>query len=391
MTSKSIRSLSELPPLFRTDLGCAYVGDAKELLARLGDETVDLALTSPPFSLQRQKEYGNRDQTTYVDWLLGFCKDVYRVLRPTGSFVLDLGGSYTKGRPVRSLYNYRMLIRLCDELNFRLAEEFFWYNPAKLPSPIEWVNKRKIRAKDAVDTVWWLSKTDHPKADVRRVLVPYSARMRKLLEDADRFYTPKKRPSGHDISGRFSDANDGAIPSNLLEIPNTESNSLYLRFCKLARVEPHPARFPERLPAFFIDFLTEPGDVVLDFFAGSNTTGAAAEKAGRQWLAFEVNHEYLAASVFRFVERMVEAEVLTTYQHVRAQPRATPDLHGYIQPKLIFCAIAAHAIGSRPDRISIQLTDGQSRVPCLGAPCRFEGQAPRCVPNLSRTCYALHR
>jgi site-specific DNA-methyltransferase (cytosine-N4-specific) len=308
--------------MYETKLGRAYVGDARHLLSRLDNETIDLALVSPPFALQRQKAYGNEDQDTYVDWLLGFCQDVHRVLRPSGSFLLDLGGAYRKGRPVRSLYNYRVLLRLCDELDFRLAEEFFWYNPAKLPSPIEWVNKRKIRAKDSVNTVWWLSKEDYPKADIRRVLVPYSRRMRKLLEDPSRFYTPKKRPSGHDISGRFAEANGGAIPSNLLDIPNTDSNSPYLRFCKIAQIEAHPARFPEKLPAFFIAFLTEPGDVVLDFFAGSNTTGAAAEATGRRWIAFESNADYLAASVFRFAAGMPEAEVLAMYNTLRCEPEA---------------------------------------------------------------------
>ena len=309
-------------PMYQTDLGKAYVGDARELLAQLADESVDLVLTSPPFALQRQKEYGNEDQTTYVDWLLGFCHDIRRVLRETGSFVLDLGGAYVKGRPVRSLYNYRILLRLCEEFDLRLAEEFFWYNPAKLPSPIEWVNKRKIRAKDAVNTVWWLSKSDFPKADIRRVLVPYSARMRKLLEDAERFYTPKKRPSGHDISGRFGDANGGAIPSNLLEISNTESNSPYIRYCKLAGIEGHPARFPEKLPTFFINLLTEPGDTVLDVFAGSNTTGAAAETAGCRWLAFELDAKYLAASAFRFLDRGREHDALGIYNKLYGQTDA---------------------------------------------------------------------
>lgn len=309
-------------PLYRTQLGQAYVGDARMLLAQLDDDSIDLVVTSPPFALQRQKPYGNEDQERYVDWLLEFCHGVHRVLRPTGSFVLDLGGAYVQGRPIRSLYNYHILLRLCDELDFRLAEEFFWYNPARLPSPIEWVNKRKIRVKDAVNTVWWLAKSDDPKADVRRILVPYSARMRKLLNNPDRYYTPKKRPSGHDISGRFADANGGAIPSNLLEIPNTESNSPYLRFCKLTETEPHPARFPEKLPAFFINFLTDPGDLVLDFFAGSNATGSAAERAGRRWIAFESNHHYLVASVFRFVERFSEPEVLSIYECLSNDPEA---------------------------------------------------------------------
>ena len=334
MTSKSIRS--NLPePIYETARGAAWAGDARVLLHALEAESIDLVLTSPPFALQRQKEYGNQDQGTYADWLLEFCQEVYRVLRPTGSFVLDLGGAYSKGRPIRSLHNYRILLRLCDELDFRLAEEFFWYNPAKLPSPIEWVNKRKIRAKDAVNTVWWFSKTDYPKADVRRVLVPYSARMQKLLEDAKRFYTPKKRPSGHDISARFAQANGGAIPSNLLEISNTESNSPYLRMCKLTKVRPHPARFPEKLPAFFIDFLTEPGDLVLDLFAGSNTTGAAAEKAGRCWMAFDSNPEYLAASAFRFLEHSSGKQVSLLYRNLLDRPTKTIHLPR-TQEKLAF-------------------------------------------------------
>lgn len=231
-----------------------------------------------------------------------FCKKIHRVLAPHGSFVIDLGGAYQSKRPVRSLHNYRVLIKLCDELDFRLAEEFFWYNPSKLPSPIEWVNKRKIRAKDSVNTIWWLSKTDNPKANVTNVLVPYSERMKKLQENPEKYYRAKERPSGHDIGVGFATDNGGAIPSNLLQIPNTESNSRYIQLCKAVGIAAHPARFPEKLPLFFIKFLSEPGDIVLDIFAGSNTTGAAAESVQRRWLAFEQNQSYLAASVFRFID-----------------------------------------------------------------------------------------
>jgi site-specific DNA-methyltransferase (cytosine-N4-specific) len=294
--------MKELPaPLYVTQQGRAYVGDACELLRCLPSETVDLVITSPPFALQRQKEYGNHDQAEYVDWLLKFTVEVRRVLKDSGSFVLDLGGAYQKQKPVRSLYNFRLLIRLCDEQAWNLAEEFFWFNPSKLPSPIEWVNKRKIRAKDAVNTIWWLSKTDFPKADVSRVLVPYSKRMKQLLANPEKYYSPKERPSGHDISERFGQDRGGAIPSNLLTIPNTESNSLYLRYCKIVGAKGHPARFPQKLPEFFIKFLTDEGEVVLDIFAGSNTTGAAAEGLGRRWMAFELDQKYLAASAFRFL------------------------------------------------------------------------------------------
>ncbi len=289
-------------PLYRTDGGRAYVGDSLELLAELPDNSIDLVMTSPPFALLRQKTYGNVEEAEYVQWIKPFGQEVFRVLKESGSFVLDLGGAYRSGVPSRSLYNFRVLLAFCDEIGFHLAEDFYWFNPAKLPSPIEWVNKRKIRAKDSVNTVWWFSKTDFPKADVRKVLAPYSDRMKKLLKDPESFYTPKKRPSGHDISAGFGKDNGGAIPSNLLSIPNTDSNSSYLRLCKELRLERHPARFPAELPAFFIKMLTNDEDIVLDIFGGSNTTGFTAEALNRKWITFEKNHEYLASSAFRFLD-----------------------------------------------------------------------------------------
>ena len=258
-------------------------------------------MTSPPFALRRQKSYGNVEETEYVQWIKPFGQEVFRVLKESGSFVLDLGGAYRSGVPSRSLYNFRVLLAFCDEIGFQLAEDFYWLNPAKLPSPIEWVNKRKLRAKDSVNTVWWFSKTDFPKADVRKVLTPYSDRMKKLIEDPE-IYTPKKRPSGHDISDGFGKDNGGAIPSNLLSIPNTESNSSYLRICKELGIERHPARFPSELPAFFIKMLTDEDDVVLDIFGGSNTTGFTAEALRRKWITFEINHDYLSSSAFRFLD-----------------------------------------------------------------------------------------
>ena len=303
--------------VYRTQLGRAILSRAEDYLPSMPERSVDLVVTSPPFALLRQKAYGNLDQAEYVDWLVSFGPMVSRVLKDTGSFVLDLGGAYQRGVPCRSLYSYRVLLRLCDEHGFFLAEEFFWHNPAKLPSPIEWVNKRKVRAKDSVNTVWWLSKAEHPKANVRNVLAPYSARMKQLMKDPAAFYRPKKRPSGHDISGRFGKDNGGAIPSNLLQYPNTESNSVHIRLCKAHDIEPHPARFPRPLPEFFIQFLTDPGDTVMDIFAGSNTTGEAAEALGRRWIALECNLEYIIGSAFRFMADWTHEDVTNFVRKAR--------------------------------------------------------------------------
>jgi DNA modification methylase len=302
---------------YQTSLGAAFLGDSLQLLDKLPDNSINLVFTSPPFALQREKEYGNKGQDEYVEWLAQFAEVVYRKLKDDGSFVLDLGGAYEKGKPVRSLYNFRIPIYFCDKIGFFLAEDFYWFNPSKLPSPIEWVNKRKIRAKDSVNTIWWFSKTEFPKSDVTKVLTEYSARMKKLLEDPEKFYDAKKRPSGHEISKAFAKDNGGAIPSNLLQIPNTDSNGQYLRGCKNLGLKAHPARFPSKLPEFFIRFLTEPGDLVVDIFAGSNTTGFVAEKEGRHWLAFENELQYIATSSFRFTnEDITDYDLSTIYQKI---------------------------------------------------------------------------
>jgi len=305
----------ELPRQFHvygTASGLQVCADSLEILARLPSNSVDLVITSPPFALLRQKSYGNEDQDSYVSWLSEFGKEVFRVLKDTGSLVLDLGGAYQRGKPVRSLYNFRVLLKFCDEIGFHLAEEFFWHNPAKLPSPIEWVNKRKLRAKDSVNTVWWFSKTENPKADVTKVLVPYSERMKTLLRDPAKFYTPKERPSGHDIAAGFGKRNEGAIPSNLLQIPNTDSNSHYLRTCKQLNKESHPARFPADLPRFFIKFLTDTNDLVVDIFSGSNTTGEVAEELDRKWLSIELDPQYAALSAIRFMQGWSEDQIRST-------------------------------------------------------------------------------
>jgi site-specific DNA-methyltransferase (cytosine-N4-specific) len=306
-------------PAYTTSKGSSYIGDALELLQDMPDESIDLVVTSPPFALQRKKEYGNKDQQEYVAWLGDFAKAIYPKLKEAGSFVLDIGGAYKKGVPVRSLYNYRVPLHICDNIGFHLAEDFYWFNPSKLPSPIEWVNKRKIRAKDSVNNIWWFSKSPFPKADVSKVLSPYSDRMKKLLKDPEKYYSPKDRPSGHSIGKSFSSDNGGAIPSNLLQIPNSESNSSYLALCKLAGVKGHPARFPAKLPEFFIKFLTEPGDVVVDIFAGSNTTGSVCESLNRRWLSFDLSEEYVAASTFRFLPKSTsEKQLLYLYHTIQA-------------------------------------------------------------------------
>ena len=283
-------------PYFRTALGAAYCGKAEELLPGLADASVDLIFTSPPYALHFKKAYGNVDQDEYVDWFLGFAAEFRRVLKPDASIVINIGGSWRPGHPVRALCHFELLIRLVREHGFHLAQEFFWHNPAKLPAPAEWVTVRRIRVKDSVEALWWLSKSTQPKADNRKVLTDYSEDMKRLLK---RGYRPKERPSGHHITHKFTEQ-AGAVPPNLLTMGNNDSNGYYLKRCAERKLKPHPARFPVQLPEFFIKFLTDESDVVLDPFAGSCTAGEAAERLCRKWIGFELRSDYLDGGQFRF-------------------------------------------------------------------------------------------
>lgn len=291
------RKAASAAEFHRTSLGTIMHGDSLDVLSACDDASVDLIMTSPPFGLVRKKDYGNVEADQYVEWFKPFGAAFSRVLKDTGSFVVDIGGAWNKGYPSRNLYHFKLLIMLCEEFGFHLAQEFYWWNPSKLPTPAEWVTVRRIRVKDAINTVWWLSKTPWPKASNRRVLQPYSPSMQELLSKG---YVAKKRPSGHDISKKFGVNNGAAIPPNLLAIPNTESNSFYLRYCERMGFKPHPARYPAELPEYFIRMLTEPGDVVVDPFAGSCVTGEVCERTGRRWLCIELLQEYCEAALGRF-------------------------------------------------------------------------------------------
>ncbi len=294
-------------PYYSTDWGDAYLADSLKVLQALPDGSINLVVTSPPYALHFKKEYGNAEKHGYVEWFVPFAEQIRRVLAPDGSFVLNIGGSYNPGTPTRSLYHFKLLIELVERIGFHLAQECFWFNPAKMPMPAEWVTVRRVRVKDAVEYVWWLSKTPWPKADNRAVLKPYSRDMERLNQ---RGQGRRVRPSGHHIKPSFSKLTPGgSIPPNVLEeeLPtdflkfgNNAANDPYTERCKETGTKIHPARFPAALPEFFIKLLTQEADLVLDPFAGSNTTGAVADRLLRRWIVVERVEAYLEASQFRF-------------------------------------------------------------------------------------------
>lgn len=286
--------------------------------------TVNLIFTSPPFPLNKKKEYGNRTGTEYLEWLRGLAKPLADLLTDDGSIVIELGNAWEPGRPVQSLLHLRSLMSFVEApgAELRLCQQFINYNPARLPSPAQWVNVERIRLTDSFTHVWWMAKSDFPKADNSRVLRPYSRSMKHLLKRGS--YNAGKRPSEHDIGQEsFLSNNKGSIAPNVFEIEaieegrevrlpnvmsvaNTTSNDYFHRECRDRGIEPHPARMAPELVAFFIQFLTEPGDLVLDPFAGSNTTGYVAELLGRRWISIDPEKDYAKQSKIRMSDPKLE-------------------------------------------------------------------------------------
>ena len=265
---------------------------------------VSLILTSPPFPLNRKKKYGNKEGDDYLKWLSDLADPLAKLLKPDGSIVLEIGNAWESGKPTMSTLTVRSLLEFLNSGKLNLCEQFVCFNPARLPGPAQWVNVERIRVKDSFTNAWWMSPSERPNADNRRVLDAYSDSMKKLLSRGT--YDYGKRPSEHHI-GKFSflKDNSGAIPSNVLVFSNTESSSEYLNYCRSRRIKLHPARMSEHIADFFVKFLTDPNDIVLDPFAGSNTVGASAEKNGRKWVSIEPIPSYIKGSIGRFDQKSI--------------------------------------------------------------------------------------
>ncbi len=290
-------------PLYRTRKGVVYQGLAEDILRSKWfkplQNKVNLIFTSPPFPLKKKKAYGNLNGEEYVNWLAGFAEIFNELLADDGSIVVELGNSWVSGLPAMSIESLEALMELKKGGDYYLYQEFIWHNPSTLPSPVEWVNVRRIRVKNTFSRIWWLSKSPYPKADNKAVLQEYSPAMKKVLKNKK--YNSGSRPSGYKIGEKsFLRDNGGAIPSNVLYISNSASTDPYLEYCKKHKIRHHPARMPVDLAKFFILFLTDERDIVIDPFAGSNVTGWAAENLNRRWRSIEKDAVYARSSKARF-------------------------------------------------------------------------------------------
>jgi hypothetical protein len=312
-----------VPVAHKTSKGTLYLSsvenflDSSDSLKIAGK--VNLIFTSPPFILNRPKEYGHTAEADYVKWLEALAPRLKALLACDGSLVMELGNAWMPGKAAMSPTVMRAFLAFLDAGEFTLCQQFVWDNPARLPSPAQWVTVTRQRVKDSFTHLWWMSNSSSPKADNRRVLKPYSKSMEDLLRKQK--YNSGKRPSGHNVSQKgFLTRHGGAIPSNVLDFPddispesyeeyipsslirmsNTTAGDRYRKYCAEHGLTPHPAPMPYGLVGFFVKFLTDENDLVFDPFAGSNTTGAVSEALGRRWVGTEPDEGFASGSVGRF-------------------------------------------------------------------------------------------
>lgn len=290
--------------VYETPYGMALWAEAESAVSYVEDASIRLLLTSPPYPLLNRKRYaGQHDTKAHVDWLFRVFSLWKQKLASNGSMVVNLGDVWQQGTPTMDPYADRLLIRLIDDLGMHLAQRLYWVNPSKMPGPAEWVSVRRVRVTPAVESLWWLAASPHPKANNRNVLRAYSESMRSTLRKGGNGRADV-RPSGHVVSAdSFSRDNGGSIPNNCLIIPNTASNTPYHRFCREKGFPAHPARFPVELAEWCIKLMTDPGELVVDPFLGSGSVAEAAEKHQRRWIGSEKALTYLRGSRGRFDSR----------------------------------------------------------------------------------------
>lgn len=280
---------------YSTELGCAIWGDNKAFFQSL-DEPVHLCITSPPYPLRQHRAYGGVNEKQWVDFIVGSLEPIVRTLVPGGSLVLNVSNDiFEPGRPSRSLYVERMVLALHDDLGLSLMDRWPWVNYSKPPGPTHWASIKRQQLNTAWEPIFWFTNDpEQVRSNNNRVLEPHTAQHSRLLEKGNT-RVESYGDGAYRLKGAASFANKtaGRIPRNVIERGHVCADTKQVRrIAKQLGLAPHPAMFPTAIPDFAIRFLTEPGELVVDPFAGANKTGLAAERLGRRWLATDLMLEY---------------------------------------------------------------------------------------------------
>ncbi len=251
-----------------------YLGDSKEQLKLLPDNSVDLIVTSPPYADQRKSTYGGIHPDKYVEWFLPISEQLLRVLKPTGTFILNIKEKVVEGE--RSTYVMELIIAMRKQ-GWLWTEEFIWHKKNSYPG--KWPN----RFRDSWERLLQFNKAKHFNMYQEEVMVPMGdwAKTRlKKLSDTDKIRDNSKVGSGFGKNISNWVDRDKAYPTNVLHLA-TECNN-----------KNHSAAFPQELPEWFIKLFTKEKDTVLDPFMGSGTTLSVANRMKRNSIGIEIVPEY---------------------------------------------------------------------------------------------------
>ena len=308
LTTPAAKDLNQIKPGisvigFSTQLGVAVLGACDSVFSRI-DSPITLILTSPPYPLNNPRKYGNVSEAQYVDWFCKVIEPVVKNMADGASLCLNISNDiFMPGSPERSMYCERLLLALHDRLGLRLMDRLIWENRSKPPGPIQYASKARTQLNVVYEPIYWL--TNNPRAvksDNRRVLLAHTERHLKLLSQGGEQRRVINSDGAYSISpGAYGNPTNGRIARNILNFGHRcGAQSAYKKAAKAKGLAVHGAPMPLKLAQFLIEFLTQPGDLVVDPFAGSQTTADAAQRLGRRWLTAEIMAEYVLGGASRF-------------------------------------------------------------------------------------------
>jgi DNA modification methylase len=289
---------------FSTKLGLAIWADSTTLYSNL-DIPITLCLSSPPYPLNATKAYGNVTQKEYVDWICKAIEPIIKNLRDGGSIVLNLGNDvFIQKSPARSTYRERMIIAFEDNLGLYKMDEIPWINKSKPPGPTYWASITRQQLNCAWEPIYWF--TNNPikcLSNNNRVLQPHSEQHLKYLQNKHLINEYRINSDGAHIvrNTSYNNITKGKIPKNIFERGHKcKDQDEYKKYCKEINIPYHGASFPLDLAKFFISFLSDEEDLIVDPFGGSLTVAKGAEELNRRWLSSDNIWQYLRGAFGRF-------------------------------------------------------------------------------------------
>lgn len=291
---------------FSTHLGIAILGACETVFAAI-DAPITLVVTSPPYPLASARKYGNVTEPQYVDWICRTLEPVIKNLVPGGSICLNLSNDiFMPGSPARSMYCQRLVLALHDRFGLSLMDTLIWQNKSKAPGPIQYASKDRTQLNTEYEPIFWM--TNDPlkvKSNNRRVLQEHTERHLALIQRGGESRDEVHSDGAYRVRpGSYGNETEGRIPRNILSFGHRcAEQTAYKQAARALGLPVHGAPMPLKLASFLIEFLSAPGDMVVDPFSGSFTTADACERLGRRWMASECMLEYVWGGATRFVDR----------------------------------------------------------------------------------------